>query len=56
MLRLKLADDLIIAILPILLGEGTPFVQHVGGDLPLHLKNVTPYKTGMVEIWYEIKK
>lgn len=55
MLRLKLADDLIIAILPILLGEGTPFVQHVGGDLPLHLKNVTPYKTGMVEIWYEIK-
>lgn len=55
-LRLKLADDLIIAILPILLGEGTPFVQHVGGDLPLHLKNVTPYKTGMVEIWYEIKK
>lgn len=55
-LRLKLADDIIIAILPILLGEGTPFVQHVGGDQALHLKDVTAYKTGMVEIWYEIRK
>lgn len=55
-LRLKLADDLIIAILPILLGEGTPFVEHVGGDQALHLKDVTAYKTGMVEIWYEVKK
>lgn len=55
-LRLKLADDIIIAILPVLLGEGTPFVQHVGGDQALHLKDVTAYKTGMVEIWYEIRK
>lgn len=55
-LRLKLADDLIIAILPILLGEGTPFVEHVGREQALHLKDATPYKTGMVELWYEIKK
>lgn len=55
-LRLKLADDLIIAILPVLLGEGTPFVEHVGWDQALHLKDVTAYKTGMVEIWYEIRK
>lgn len=55
-LRLRLADDIIIAILPILLGEGTRFVDHVGGDQALHLKDVTPYKTGMVELWYEVQK
>jgi len=55
-LRLKLADDIIIAILPILLGEGTPFVQPVGAEQALHLKDVTAYENGIVELWYEIRK
>lgn len=55
-LRQKLADDIIIAILPILLGEGIPFVEHVGGELPLHLKDVTAFNNGIVEMCYEIKK
>lgn len=54
-LRRQLADDIIIAILPILLGEGTPFVEPVGGEHALHLKDVTAYKNGIVELWYEIK-
>ena len=55
-LRLKLADELRIAIMPIMLGDGTLFVDHVGQEQPLHLKDVTAYKDGMVELWYEIRK
>jgi hypothetical protein len=31
------------------------FFDHVGREQPLHLKNVTAYKTGMVELEYEIR-
>ena len=55
-LRLKLADELRIAIMPIMLGDGTPFVDHLGHEQALHLKDVTAYKNGLVELWYEIRK
>lgn len=53
--RLKLADEIRLTIVPILLGDGTPFFDQVGLEQPLHLKDVTAYKNGMVELWYEIK-
>ena len=40
-LRLKLADELRIAIMPIMLGDGTLFVDHLGHEQALHLKDVT---------------
>ena len=52
----KLADDIRLSILPIILGDGTSFLDHIGQELPLHLKEVTAYKSGMVELWYEIRK
>jgi dihydrofolate reductase len=55
-IRLKLADDIRLSILPIILGDGTPFLDYIGQEQALHLKEVTTYKTGMVELWYEIKK
>ena len=55
-IRLKLADDIRVSILPIILGEGTLFFDHKGQEETLHLKGVTAYKSGMVELWYEIKK
>jgi dihydrofolate reductase len=55
-LRLGLADDIRIMIMPILLGDGVLFVDHVGRECPLHLKEVTAYKNGLVELWYEIRK
>ncbi len=55
-LQAKLADDIRLSILPILLGDGLPFFDHIGREHPLHLKEVTAYKNGMVELWYEIKK
>jgi len=55
-MRLKLADDIIISIMPIILGGGTLFFDYIGMEQLLHLKDVTAYKDGMVELWYEIKK
>ena len=54
-IRLKLADEIRMTILPVMLGEGLLFFDHVGVEQALHLKEVTPYKNGTVELWYEIK-
>jgi len=55
-IRLKLADDIRLSILPIILGDGLPFFDHIGQEQTLHLRDVTAYKNGMVELWYEMKK
>jgi dihydrofolate reductase len=55
-IRLKLADEIRLSVMPIMLGEGTLFFDQVGQEQALHLKDVTAYKSGMVELWYEIKK
>jgi dihydrofolate reductase len=55
-IRQRLADDIRLSILPIILGEGTPFLSKLGNEQLLHLKEVTAYKTGMVELWYEVRK
>jgi dihydrofolate reductase len=54
--RAKLADDIRMPILPILLGDGVLFFDQLGVEQALTLKDVTAYKNGMVELWYEIKK
>ncbi len=54
-IRLKLADEIRLSILPIILGDGTPFFDHIGQEQTLHLKDVTAYKNGMVELCYEIR-
>ena len=55
-IRLKLADEIRLSILPIILGDGTPFFDHLDDEHALHLQNVTAYKSGMVELCYDIKK
>ena len=55
-IRLKLAGEIRLSVIPIILGDGTLFFDHIGQEQPLHLKNVTAYKNGMVELCYEIKK
>ncbi len=55
-LRLGLADELRLAILPILLGEGLPFFDGAGKENNLRLLDVKAYNTGLVELHYEIKK
>jgi len=55
-IRLQLADEIRQSILPIILGDGLPFWDAIGVEQPLHLKNVTAYKSGMVELIYELRK
>lgn len=51
-LRQKLVDHVCLTIVPILLGEGVPFFR--GGEHPLHLKNMTAFKNGMIDLWYDV--
>ncbi|GAB4051184.1 dihydrofolate reductase family protein [Spirosoma litoris] len=53
-IRLKLADELRLSILPITLGDGIRFFEQMPQEQPLHLKDVTAYKSGMVELRYEL--
>ncbi|HEX5150086.1 MAG TPA: dihydrofolate reductase family protein [Parafilimonas sp.] len=55
-IRLNLADEIRLSVIPIILGDGLLFFDHIGQEQLLSLKDVTAYKTGMVELWYEIKK
>jgi dihydrofolate reductase len=55
-IRLNLADEIRQSILPVILGGGTPFFDQIRQEHALHLKNVTAYKSGMVELCYQIIK
>ena len=55
-IRLNLADEIRQSIIPIILGDGIPFFDHLGQEQALHLKNVKAYKSGVVELCYEIRK
>lgn len=55
-INLKLADELQVSIMPIILGGGIPFFNLIKQEHALHLQEVTAYKSGMVELCYEIKK
>ena len=52
----NLADEIIVSIMPIILGEGIPFFDHIQQEQRLHLKDVKAYRDGMVELQYEILK
>ena len=55
-LRLRLADELRYSIVPVVIGDGISFFQGLDTDVPLHLLEATPYKNGMVELRYEVRK
>jgi dihydrofolate reductase len=54
-LRLGLADEVRYSILPVLIGEGIPFFEKLDKDVALHLAEVKAYKSGMVELRYEVQ-
>ena len=55
-LRLGLADEVRYSIMPVLIGEGISFFDGLGRDIALHLAEVKAYKSGMVELRYEVRK
>ena len=54
-LRLGLADEVRYSILPILIGDGIPFFGKLDTDIALHRAEVKAYKSGMVELRYEVR-
>lgn len=55
-LRLGLADEIVISIMPIILGDGILFFDFIGRKQELHLKDVKAYKDGMVGLTYAMRK
>jgi dihydrofolate reductase len=49
------ADEVRYTILPILIGEGIRFFDKLDKDIALHLAGVKAYKSGMVELFYEVR-
>jgi len=54
-IRLKLMDAIRLSVVPVILGEGTRLFEESGAMQGLHLKEVTAYRDGTVELWYEVK-
>jgi len=55
-LRRGLADDIRYSVLPVVIGEGIPFFGTLDRDIPLHLAEVHAYKSGIVELRYEVRR
>ena len=55
-IRANLADEIRISILPIILGGGKPFLENLGRQQPLHLRDVKAYRNGIVALWYDIRR
>ena len=49
-----LADEIVVTQVPHILGAGIPFFDRIRKEIPLHLKDVTAFKDGMVEMTYGI--
>jgi len=55
-LRLGLADEVRYSIMPVLIGDGISFFEGLNKDIALHLVEARAYKSGMVALWYEVRK
>ena len=55
-LRENLADEIVITIMPVILGEGLLFFDFVGREIELELIDHKAYKEAMVELTYRILK
>jgi dihydrofolate reductase len=53
-LRLGLADEVCLSIVPILIGDGIAFFDKLDRDVALHLAEVKAYRNGMVELRYQL--
>ena len=52
--RKGLADEIRYSILPVLIGDGIPFFDQLAKDVVLHLAKVKAYKSGIVELRYDV--
>jgi dihydrofolate reductase len=55
LINLKLIDELILAICPIILGKGKPFFVNIEERNHFSLKSSKTYSSGLVALTYEAK-
>jgi dihydrofolate reductase len=55
-LRLGLADELRYSVLPVVIGDGIRFFETLDRDVALHLAEIKAYRSGMVELRYEVNR
>ncbi|QQS30147.1 MAG: dihydrofolate reductase [Sphingobacteriales bacterium] len=55
-IRSGLADEIRYYVLPVILGDGVPFFENFEREYPLHLKGIKAFKSGLLELRYEIRK
>ncbi|WP_462248679.1 dihydrofolate reductase family protein [Ekhidna sp.] len=51
-----LADEIVITVAPVILGDGILFFDSINKEKTLHLIDVMAFKDGMIEMTYEILK
>jgi dihydrofolate reductase len=51
-----LLDELILTVVPVVLGEGKPLFDRAVPGEPLQLTGTTAHQSGMVELRYEVKR
>jgi len=54
-LRRGLADEVRYSIMPVLIGDGVSFFEGLDRDVALHLMEANAYRSGMVELRYEVR-
>ena len=54
-LGLGLIDEIRYSIIPVLIGDGIPFFGPMDRDISLHLARVDAFKSGIVELCYEVR-
>lgn len=55
-LRLNLADEVLVSLVPIVIGDGISFCQGLNRDVALHLVETTAYASGVVSLRYQVRK
>ena len=51
-----IAEEIVISVMPVILGGGIPFFDNIGKEINLQLTELEVYRDGMVEITYQILK
>lgn len=51
----RVVDEIILTVVPVLLGEGIPlFLSGAHGDVPLRLRDTRGFSTGLVQMTYDV--
>lgn len=55
-LSLQLIDQMILSIIPIVLGSGIPLFHRIDKEIPVRLMSYQSYRSGLVQLRYEVIK